>query len=246
MEALGNPAEEQGARAKKRFDSVYTKLGVWGLTDYETVVFLDADMIVLRNVRHPLPTRPCPLPSPGPDACCFPVAQVAEMFDATPFAASAYEPYSSTLGASFFDSACMVLRPSLTTLASMRREALRLPSFDGGDAGFLNAFILGPGGCEPSKRAAVEEMGFAGGGGGLSWCAAPSLPRSGGFGLSWASPWGRATELPRSYNFTSHWVREASTADFAKLWAAEPAEDAEGGAGGLSSRLSVLHYPGQA
>ena len=67
VEALGNPAEEQGARAKKRFDSVYTKLGVWGLTDYETVVFLDADMIVLRNVRHPLPARPCPLPSPGPD-----------------------------------------------------------------------------------------------------------------------------------------------------------------------------------
>ena len=52
VEALGNPAEEQGARAKKRFDSVYTKLGVWGLTDYETVVFLDADMIVLRNVRR--------------------------------------------------------------------------------------------------------------------------------------------------------------------------------------------------
>ena len=24
---------------------------------------LNADMIVLRNVRHPLPTRPCPLPS---------------------------------------------------------------------------------------------------------------------------------------------------------------------------------------
>ena len=184
VEALGNPAEEQGARAKKRFDSVYTKLGVWGLTDYETVVFLDADMIVLRDVRHPLPTRPCPLPSPGPDACCFPVAQVAELFDATPFAASAYEPYSSTLGASFFDSACMVLRPSLATLASMRREALRLPSFDGGDAGFLNAFILGPGGCEPSKRAAVEEMGFAGGGGGLSWCAAPSLPRPGGAAVS--------------------------------------------------------------
>ena len=53
---------------------------------------------------------------------------------------------------------------------------------------------------------------------------------------------GRATELPRSYNFTSHWVREASTADFAKLWAAEPAGGDEGGAGGLS----VLHYPGQA
>ena len=57
---------------------------------------------------------------------------------------------------------------------------------------------------------------------------------------------GRATELPRSYNFTSHWVREASTADFAKLWAAEPAGGDEGGAGELSSRLSVLHYPGQA
>ena len=70
------------------------------------------------------------------ERCRFPVAQVAELFDATPFAASAYEPYSSTLGASFFDSACMVLRPSLATLASMRREALRLPSFDGGDAGF--------------------------------------------------------------------------------------------------------------
>jgi hypothetical protein len=85
VEAMGNPAEEQGTRSKKRFDSVYTKLRVWGLTRYDVVVFLDADMVVLRDV--------------------------AELFDTRPgFAATAYEPYSSTHGRHFFDSASMVLR----------------------------------------------------------------------------------------------------------------------------------------
>ena len=102
VDAQGNPAAEQGERAKKRFDSVYTKLGVWGLDTYaDVVVFLDADMVVLRDLPELFdlvpPTAPAPYGSIG-------AMDQHRSF----FAASAYEPYSCTYGAKFFDSACMV------------------------------------------------------------------------------------------------------------------------------------------
>ncbi|WP_368784585.1 glycosyltransferase [Arthrobacter sp. SX1312] len=36
--------------ANSRFAEVWTKLAVWGLTEFERVVFLDADMLVTRNM----------------------------------------------------------------------------------------------------------------------------------------------------------------------------------------------------
>ena len=36
--------------ANARFAEVWTKLAVWGLTEFERVVFLDADMLVTRNM----------------------------------------------------------------------------------------------------------------------------------------------------------------------------------------------------
>ena len=36
--------------ANSRFAEVWTKLAVWGLTDFDRVVFLDADMLVTRNM----------------------------------------------------------------------------------------------------------------------------------------------------------------------------------------------------
>jgi len=126
VQAMGNPAVRQGHRSKRRFNSVYTKLRVWGLTQYDRVVFLDADMVVLRDI---------------------PELFAAHMFH---LAATVYEPYSTTHGRRFFDSAVMVLRPCSATLAAMSLAAEQLPSFDGGDAGFLNAFVLGRAGCEPA------------------------------------------------------------------------------------------------
>jgi hypothetical protein len=289
VDALGNPAAALGERAKKRFDSVYTKLNVFDLGRFaETIVFLDADMIVLRD-------------TPELFDCLEPKLQQQLGSGGErggSFAASAYEPYSSTHNADFFDSACMVLRPHEQTFRDMVRASRWLPSFDGGDAGFFNAFILGiDRGCEPAKReaahAAAAELAAEHAGTQEGTTTRKELLREGEVALHLSQGKGSGTiagnirtdeslnlkwsvRLGRSYNFTSHWVREASAASFAKKWqqSTAPASvsasattcgansgegeslltslDLDLGAevvGGDASHqrpLSVLHYPGQA
>ena len=58
VESLVNPAD----KSKKRFETVYSKLGVWGLQTVagrrcSTVVFLDADMRGHATARFLLPAR---------------------------------------------------------------------------------------------------------------------------------------------------------------------------------------------
>ena len=48
-----NPLDEAGTRRRfPRFVDVLTKIHVWGMTMYQTLVFLDADTLVLRSVSH--------------------------------------------------------------------------------------------------------------------------------------------------------------------------------------------------
>lgn len=47
VESIGNPADDL---LMSRFANVFTKLRLWGLVEYDKVVFLDADTVVLRNV----------------------------------------------------------------------------------------------------------------------------------------------------------------------------------------------------
>lgn len=48
-----NPLDEAGIRSKfPRFVDLLTKIHVWGMTMYHTLVFLDADTLVLRSVSH--------------------------------------------------------------------------------------------------------------------------------------------------------------------------------------------------
>jgi len=46
---MKNPYEGQ-SRYNSRFDSVMSKLWIWNLTQYETLVFLDADTLIFQNV----------------------------------------------------------------------------------------------------------------------------------------------------------------------------------------------------
>ena len=47
------PFDEVGIRKRyPRFVDLLTKIHVWGMTMYETLVFLDADTMVLRSIRH--------------------------------------------------------------------------------------------------------------------------------------------------------------------------------------------------
>lgn len=48
-----NPFDEVGIQKRyPRFVDLLTKVHVWGMTMYETLVFLDADTLVLRSIRH--------------------------------------------------------------------------------------------------------------------------------------------------------------------------------------------------
>ncbi|MCO5590113.1 hypothetical protein L7F22_044082 [Adiantum nelumboides] len=90
-----------------------TKLHAWRLTGYDKIVFLDADILVLRPIAH--------------------------LFSITsPLAASPDIGWPDA-----FNSGLMVLTPSLTTFSAMREFAIQYGSWDGADQGFLNDFFGG-------------------------------------------------------------------------------------------------------
>jgi glycogenin len=90
-----------------------TKLNLWSLEQYARVVFLDADTLVLQNIDH--------------------------LFDLPKditFAASPELGFPDC-----FNSGFMVLSPSATTLAELKKLAGEVESFDGGDQGLLNVYF---------------------------------------------------------------------------------------------------------
>jgi len=56
IQPLANP-HTQGDRGLDYFDTMFTKLRIWELTDYERVVYVDSDAIVLGSLEE-LPDRP--------------------------------------------------------------------------------------------------------------------------------------------------------------------------------------------
>jgi glycogenin glucosyltransferase len=90
-----------------------TKLNLWSLDQYERVIFLDADTLVLQNIDH--------------------------LFDLPKditFAASPELGFPDC-----FNSGFMVLSPSATTYAELTKLAGEIESFDGGDQGLLNVYF---------------------------------------------------------------------------------------------------------
>lgn len=105
----------------------YSKLRAW-LLPFRRVIFLDADMIVARSLDH--------------------------LFEEDVSAAAASAPteltaandclYSSTYpDIEFFNSGMMLLTPSAREFANMTRLMHVLPSYTGGDQGFLNSYFRG-------------------------------------------------------------------------------------------------------
>jgi hypothetical protein len=104
---LGRPdlGEDAGA--------ALTKLHAWRLTGYDKVVYLDADILVLRPLTHLFSISSALAASPDigwPDS---------------------------------FNTGVMVLTPSLTTFSAMREFAVQRGSWDGADQGLLNDFYGG-------------------------------------------------------------------------------------------------------
>ncbi len=89
----------------------YTKLHVFNLTRFRKVVYIDADALVLESVEA-LFARPGPVAA-APDV--FPPDK--------------------------FNAGVMVVTPSAELFADMQTRIGELPSHDGGDTGFLNAYF---------------------------------------------------------------------------------------------------------
>jgi glycogenin glucosyltransferase len=90
-----------------------TKLQLWSQTQFDRILFIDADTLVLSNLDH--------------------------LFDLPSSVELAAAP---DLGFSdCFNSGVMLLKPSSSTFSELRQFASRTASFDGGDQGLLNIFF---------------------------------------------------------------------------------------------------------
>jgi len=94
-----------------------TKLHIFRLEQYSTLVYIDADCLVLKDVSHLLDLGK------------------ATAKDALLGAASDIFPPDK------FNAGVLVLRPSKAIFEDMMAQSLLLTTYDGGDTGFLNAFF---------------------------------------------------------------------------------------------------------
>jgi len=107
---LANPQHDTVERTW--FRSTYTKLHIWNLTEFDTIVYLDSDLLVLKNIDD-LFVRPFTTLAAAPDM--LPPDQ--------------------------FQSGLLAIKPNNRTYARMLEQMMVLPSYDGGDQGFLNSFF---------------------------------------------------------------------------------------------------------
>ena len=87
---------------------IFSKLHVWNMTEYERIVYLDSDVLVLSNIDH--------------------------MFDCGTICAAFRH-------SDLFNAGILVLEPSKATFDDMLTKISSLPSYDGGDQGFLNVYF---------------------------------------------------------------------------------------------------------
>jgi hypothetical protein len=113
VEPIANPYNGSGTK-RRRFLHTYTKLRAFGLTEFEKVVFLDSDMIVLRPID--------------------------ELFQAQPFAAC--PDLGKEWKENQFNSGLMVIAPSKELEAELVGRVQSVPSRDNSDQGFLNQHFI--------------------------------------------------------------------------------------------------------
>lgn len=101
---------QDGKGYPDKFYAVYTKLYIFQMTEYRKVVFLDADIMVIRNMDS--------------------------LFSCPGFCASLRHSER-------FNSGVMSLEPSKETFEDMMKKIKEMPSYTGGDQGFLNSYFSG-------------------------------------------------------------------------------------------------------
>ncbi len=109
VDPIGNPSppDKMGFGT---YETVYTKLHLWNQTDFDRLIYLDADTIVLGSLDELLE---------GPDFAATPCFTAPDLFNA----------------------GMMVLKPSHERFEDLMEKRAVLPSYDGSDQGFLNAYF---------------------------------------------------------------------------------------------------------
>ncbi len=95
------------------FTYTYTKLHVFGYEEFDKIIFLDSDLIVIKSIDH-----------------------LFEEVKAR-FAACACTPYWEDV----FNSGVMVIKPDIRLFRDMISKRNRLSTYDGSDQGFLNSYF---------------------------------------------------------------------------------------------------------
>lgn len=108
IDGIKNP--NRLTRETKRFEHTYSKLAAFGLTQWDRLVYVDADAIVLQNID--------------------------DLFAHDRFAAA--PDIGLDLNYDRFNSGVFCLQPSASDFARMLESLASVVSYDGGDQGFLN------------------------------------------------------------------------------------------------------------
>jgi alpha-N-acetylglucosamine transferase len=97
----------------KDFTYTYTKLHVFNYVEFDRIIFLDSDLIVIKSIDH--------------------------LFDQvkSDFAACACTPYWEDV----FNSGVMVIKPDQKTFKDLMAKKDVLSTYDGSDQGFLNSYF---------------------------------------------------------------------------------------------------------
>eukprot|EP01102_Stenamoeba_stenopodia_P014671 TRINITY_DN4898_c0_g1_i1.p1 TRINITY_DN4898_c0_g1~~TRINITY_DN4898_c0_g1_i1.p1 ORF type:complete len:564 (-),score=19.50 TRINITY_DN4898_c0_g1_i1:71-1714(-) len=106
VSAIANPHRDHQLYLK-RLNMVFTKLNIYRLVEYEKIVILDADTMVISNSD--------------------------ELFDCVDFCA--------VVRNGFFNAGVMVIRPSEELFTELTNLYKVLPSYNGGEQGFLNQWF---------------------------------------------------------------------------------------------------------
>ncbi|KAJ2610683.1 glycogenin glucosyltransferase [Coemansia sp. RSA 1365] len=129
--------------------STLTKIGVWALTEYERIAFLDADTLVLGSIDSLLDT-----PLSGIEQQQANEISIGQ--DIRPNGGMRNEGLlaaAADLGwPDCFNSGVFVAKPSKTTHAQLLNLLANQGSFDGGDQGLLNAYFSDWSHADHSRR----------------------------------------------------------------------------------------------
>eukprot|EP00485_Elphidium_margaritaceum_P013983 CAMPEP_0202731248 /NCGR_PEP_ID=MMETSP1385-20130828/187053_1 /ASSEMBLY_ACC=CAM_ASM_000861 /TAXON_ID=933848 /ORGANISM="Elphidium margaritaceum" /LENGTH=652 /DNA_ID=CAMNT_0049397541 /DNA_START=1 /DNA_END=1959 /DNA_ORIENTATION=- len=116
IEHIPNPNAPATVHVESWVAVGFTKLRIWSLTEYDQVLYIDADCAVVANISHLL---------------------LEPRYDCIQFAAA-----PDIFPPDRFNAGVLLIKPDLNVFHSLLREMGAIVSYDGGDTGFLNAFSM--------------------------------------------------------------------------------------------------------